>query len=239
MKTYVISLVRSTDRRERMSKQLDGIGIQYEFFDATDAQEPNFLYSERQTPILSTRRFGYPITINEIACYSSHFRLWQLVTELNEPILVLEDNIDLADNFLDGYKQLKTLSKKYSFFKLSATKRTPYKDIASIEGDLSIVFHAKKTCGIMGYVITPEAAKAFIHNAEKFVEPVDNYMEKPYKHGVKTYNIHPSLVLRAPIKSTIGKKRKLKQNLGFSDKLYIELFRLYEQLRDYIKIKLS
>ena len=46
MKTFVISLERSVERRERVKKLLDTAGITFEFIDAADAKQKNFKYSQ-------------------------------------------------------------------------------------------------------------------------------------------------------------------------------------------------
>ena len=117
---------------------------------------------------------------------------------------------------------------------LCATKPKAYKTIERINTDLSVIRYFRRTCGTMGYIISPQAACLFIKQANIFIEPVDDYMEKPYKHGVITYCISPDLVARAKIESTIGSSRKDKTGVTIANKIYIECFRLYEQIRDFL-----
>lgn len=69
MKTIVISLLRSAERRRQIKKQLDDANIEFEFFDAIDASMPNFKYSERRAPEQTKLRFGYQLLESEIACF--------------------------------------------------------------------------------------------------------------------------------------------------------------------------
>ncbi len=233
MKTYVINLKRSIERRERIEKALDDAKINFEFIEAIDSSHPNFLYSERRNNILSRRRFGYKLLENEVACFASHHRAWEKCLELKTPILVLEDNCDLLPDFHSNIHLFDDLAQKYNFLKLAATNKKAFVNIESINPTINIVRYKKKACGIMGYIITPKAAFQFINNVGEFIEPVDNYMEKPYKHGISTYTINPDLVKRADIPSEIGNKRKDKTGITLWNKLYIELFRLYEQYQDF------
>lgn len=232
MKVLVISLKRSCERRERMTKQLSEAGINFDFLDAIDASKPNFPLSERRNEILSRKRFGYRLTEAEIACFSSHYHAWEQCVKLNKATLILEDNCDISEHLFSNLNVLSELSNKYHFIKLAATGNKSFKTIERIDNTISIIRYRKRTCGIMGYVISPKAANKFITNAHRFIEPVDDFMEKPYKHGVSTYNLVPELVKRAQIPSTIGSSRKDKTGLRGIDKVYIELFRLYEQFRD-------
>ncbi|KGT34090.1 glycosyltransferase, partial [Vibrio parahaemolyticus] len=145
---------------------------------------------------------------------------------------VLEDNCDLLPEFFDVLSHFDTLAEQYDFLKLAATKPKSFKVISSVNNKLNIVRFNKRTCGIMGYILTPHAASKFIKNATQFIEPVDDYMEKPYKHGVSTYVLRPDIVKRADIPSTIGSSRKDKSDINLCNKIYIELFRLYEQIQD-------
>ncbi|SBT12667.1 glycosyltransferase family 25 protein [Vibrio celticus] len=232
MKVVVINLKRSINRRRRIEASLKNIGIKFDFLEGVDSSEPNFRYSERRNEALTRKRFGYNLVENEIACFSSHHLAWEKCLEINEPILVLEDNCDLSSDFSNHFLHFNKLSRDYDFIKLAATKPKSFKIIKKIDNSLSIVRYHKRTCGIMGYIITPGAAEKFIKNAQTFVEPVDNYMEKPYKHGVSTYVFKPDLVRRADIPSTIGSSRKEKIGLTIWNKIYIEAFRIYEQIKD-------
>ena len=232
MKVFVVSLKRSVDRRERIKKQLDDAGIEFEFIDAIDASVPNFTYSERRNEALTKKRFGYKLLESEIACFSSHHVAWERCINENEATLILEDNCNISEDLNVYIQTLKNLSIKFNFLKLCATKPKAFKDIESIDDNYKVIRYLKRTCGIMGYVITPKAATAFISNATQFIEPVDDYMEKPYIHEVTTYCTYPDLVFRADIQSTIGAKRKDKTGITLLDKCYIESFRLYEQFKD-------
>lgn len=231
MKVFVISLKRSTERRSRMTKLLDTAGIDFEFFDAVDGSVESFKHFDRQCPEKTKKRLGYSLTRNELACYSSHYSIWEKSVELNKPILVLEDSCALVADFAPHLKLFPKLTEKYSFIKLFAFLKQREEKIESVSDHLDIVTYVKKGSGAQGYILTPDAAKKFILNASEFIEAVDDYMEKPWRHGVKTYYFSPDLVSRAKITSTIGSDRKNKKGLTITNKLFIEIFRLYEQIR--------
>lgn len=234
MKIFVISLERSEDRRKRVVEALGNRGIRFEFLNAVDASKPDYQYSERRNDTLTRKRFGYTLTTGEVACFASHHVAWEKCLELNESILVLEDNCDFSDRFFDLLPQLELPLDKFQHIKLAATRSQEPMVVEQLNQSLAVVTYKRRTCGTMGYLITPDVAARFINGASSFIEPVDNYMEKPYKHGVKTYCFYPDLVYRAKIQSTIGSKRKNKSNLPALLKVYIELFRLYEQIRNKI-----
>ncbi|TEW56613.1 glycosyltransferase family 25 protein [Psychromonas sp. RZ22] len=231
MKVFVISLKRSTERRIKIESSLNNIGINFEFFDAVDGKENNFKYYKKQRPIKTKKRHGYALTRNEIACYASHYSIWEKCIQINEPILVLEDNCEFTDALKSSINTFDELAEKYKFIKLCSIFKRKTKKKEILKNGLEIVTYLKRGSGTQGYILSPEAAKEFIIHSHEFIEAVDDYMEKPWRHGVKTYYFKPNIIRRAEIVSTIGSDRKDKKNLTIYDKLTIELFRLYEQIR--------
>ncbi|MCG6202593.1 glycosyltransferase family 25 protein [Psychromonas antarctica] len=235
MKIFVMSLKRSTDRRNRITTTLGDANIKFEFFDAIDASTPNFKYSNKRAPDQTLLRFGYALIESELACFASHYSLWQKCVALNEPILVFEDNCDLTELFQETQPLFDQLINKYHFIKLFSMFKKRYSTIEEINSTSEIVYYHERTCGLQSYLISPHAAKQFIKNANQFIDPVDNYMEKPWRHGISTYSFKPDLVTRAKIKSTIGSNRKIKAKLSIWHKAIIEIFRAYEEIRYKIK----
>lgn len=231
MKIFVISLKRSIERRSKVGKQLKELDLDFEYFDAVDGSVEGFIYQNRASSKKTKLRNGYTLTCNEIACFASHLSMWEKCIQLNESIIVLEDNCDIGELFSSNVKSFKSLIDKYKFIKLFSFFGQKTKKIETINGSLSIVQNNKRGSGAQGYIISPETAKKFIDNAVEFIEPVDDYMEKPWRHDVKTYYFNPNVVRRAKITSTIGSDRKNKKGLTVKDKFIIEVFRLYEQIR--------
>jgi len=114
MKTFVINLKRSPDRRANIEKQLRALDIDYEIIEATDgreltAEETTNLYNEKE----SLKYFKKPLTRGEIACADSHLRVYNHVINNNlNYALILEDDATLdirikealRDDFLNKQK---------------------------------------------------------------------------------------------------------------------------------------
>ena len=231
MKIFVISLTRSLERRERIIETFSKLNLEFEFFDAIDGQTDNFKYSERSAPSRTKTRLGYHLTSNEVACFASHLSIWEHCIELNEPIWVFEDNIKPTTHFLSDMLFLNNLVEKYKFIKLFGIFPRQFTAVETFGDATEIGYYSKRTAGIQSYLLSPFAAKQFVEGADLFLEAVDDYMEKPWRHTILTYCFRPALVERAKIASTIGSVRKIKKNVNLFDKIIIELFRLYEQFR--------
>lgn len=234
MKVFVVSLTRSIERRKRMQTSLDNLGISFQFFDAIDASEKNFQYSDRANPELTVKRKGYALKASEVACFASHYSLWKYCISINEPIIVLEDNVNPKSNIIETINHCYQNIFKYHYIKLSATKKSIFKKITHINSTFQLGRYQKGTCGTTSYIISPQAAQSFVENTHQILEPVDDYMEKPWRHKVKAFSIQPDLFVRFEIPSTIGGKRKDKKKSTINKKIYIEVFRVYESIMKFI-----
>lgn len=232
MKVFVINLASEIQRRERMKQQLDQANISFEFFNAVSSEQ-DFPYSQRKDDQLTKKLFGYTLESRELACFASHYLLWQKCLELNETLVVLEDNCQLSEQFSHYFNNFNDIANRYKFIKLAVPRRretTRFKRVETFDEKLSIIQLKRRVGSTSGYILTPEAAENFIRYATQFIEPVDDYMTKSFEHGIATYYLYPWPVKRAPLSSNIG-SRKNKHGLKLIDKAVIESYRIYEQLR--------
>ncbi|GAL14653.1 glycosyltransferase [Vibrio astriarenae] len=236
MKIIVISLERALERRKSITKQLDQLAIDYQIFDAIDAKVSNHLHCDKRRDGATINRFGYKLVAGEIACYASHYEVWRLCCEINEPVIVIEDNVKILPQFKNSLNLLENAAADHDYIKLFAY--FPRKDIMveKLSDEIALYRSNKRFSGAQGYLLTPHAAMRFI-NASKngFYEAVDDFMEKPYKHRIRTVVTKPNLVERMDIDSTISSssiKRKDKSSTTVLTKALNELFRLYEKLRN-------
>ena len=231
MKVFVINLLRSTERKQKMTSQMALADVNFEFFTAIDASNYNFKGSTRAAPHITKRLKGYTLLPSEIACYASHLALWEKCVNLNQPIVILEDNIELCSNFKLILNKASSYIESFPYIKLSATmKNRNFNPIQVIYKQYNVGIYSKGTQGTTAYIISPKAAQKFIECSLQFIEPVDNFMEKPWKHGVQAYSVYPSICNRTIIESTIGSKRKKKENLSLTRRIFIECYRGYESL---------
>ena len=88
MKNFVISLKSASDRREHIINQFEGKGIPFNFFDAI---EPSQITSQAEK-IGFTIRQG-DLTQNELACFLSHFSLWNKIVNENIGYMAIFEDI--------------------------------------------------------------------------------------------------------------------------------------------------
>ena len=124
LQILVISLQRSSDRREKASQELSKISLPWEFLDAVDGSlisESPAEYKAKKVKRLQ----GYPLTPNEIGCYLSHKKAWQRCVESNLPTLILEDDFILCDEFQSKLAALLKNADQWDFLRLQGLYDVP------------------------------------------------------------------------------------------------------------------
>lgn len=101
IKIFIISLVRSTDRRAGIAKRLNALNLEFEFIDAVDAQA---LCNEETQAIQTSQRarrdYGRTIGSTEIACAFSHLKAYQAInTHGLDGAVILEDDAIIDERF--------------------------------------------------------------------------------------------------------------------------------------------
>ena len=218
IKIFVISLRAEQARRAYVQRELSDAGLAFRFFDAIEgtAAERHFAAIDPWSFLINARREP---TLGEMGCYASHRSLWQHCVELDEPILVLEDDCELAPGFAAALKHVEAFVRKYGFVRLEECRRPrkinplrlmfrPHKPVHPItqEGALTLYYLADPPTGMVGYALSPASAAKLVAASEALDAPVDRFMQRTWEHGVPLFGIEPPLVSIAPLSaaSTIG-----------------------------------
>ena len=173
MKTLVINLSHRKDRLEKF-KENNSEFISYDVLKAVDGYKLEYAELQRMgfdtdhnwiDPILNT-----PLTKGEVGCFLSHWKAWKQCIKLNEPILVLEDDAIVTEDF--SYDELYKLRRQgYNFAYLG------WKEMEeSININEKFVKPVYPYWGL-AYVITPESAKILTKGKPKII-PVDEYLPR-------------------------------------------------------------
>ena len=200
MKIFVINLERSKDRKAHMQEKLSllekdplfkELDLSYSFFNAIDSKSESFKeYKAMFNPILCYLWHGRILIDNEIACYASHYSLWEECVRLDEPIIVLEDDIFFEEHFLSALQDMKRT--RFSFVRFFTSARSRDKYIYKIDNS-NYHYSLKNTNGTLGYYITPSVAQAFF-TQKIWDSPVDIYMEHVALHHVDNIIYKPFIV---------------------------------------------
>lgn len=196
MKICVISLKRSPERRENIKKQLDALGLEFEFFDAVDgrAEPPHPLFAKYDYFKRLWLTNGRMPSKGEMGCYASHYLIWQKCVASGESILVIEDDSYVKPVIVDLLPHIEDKVEQYGFLRLEP-ETTKCNLFMKEESDTySIFFMDNNFGGTRSYAISPQAAQKLLNGSVCWCMPVDNYIGSLYLHDMPSYQMYPTII---------------------------------------------
>lgn len=199
----VISLPGSS-RREACLEQFHRLGISFEFYDAIDGQIllPQDV-SKHYDAATNLAKFKRPLTRSEIGCYLSHQGIWKKVRDGAKPIVVLEDDFVLSEQFMPFISRVPKKFLDGCFLKLDAheeKRNVRYKSQTIIAGVTVGSFGVIPAC-TAGYIIGPRAAAQLLDARQHFFRPIDIDLKHYWEHRVPILGTIPALVKQRLSKS--------------------------------------
>ena len=231
----VISLKRSIKRRRLISERLLDSKIKFQWFSAVDGKSDKIFNYTKYVSKPAWR--GKALTQGEIGCFASHYEIWKLVVQTNQPRIVLEDDIIWEDDFLEVVEHLSNYPPKLIFLRLYGTfqrKRKVYRKIGKYIGR-EIVEYSKGPSGACAYWITPKAANKLISHSRYWRLPVDDYLDSFWTHGVRTFSLIPFPVKTyspvSEVEGIPGKKGMAGyKGLSLMTKIHREMYRFLNDI---------
>ncbi len=243
MNVYVINLARCPDRREFMYKQLKALNITHEFFPATDAKNGDLLSLNYYDEDLAISKIGQVMTSGECGCFASHYRLWQHCVETDKPLVAMEDDILIKPDFEATLKHIEKHIEIRHFVRLFGLWDCKYDLVTKMSESKSLIRYRKGPIGTQCYAISPKGAEQLIKHSQKWIEPVDRYIDKFWLHGLQSYAVHPFPVQlpQVEMESTIdsGRAKIVKKSLQRWSKWKNTLMRLKCNLKYSLQGKLQ
>jgi len=100
---WLINLDRDKGRLEKMTLQLDAIGLDFTRFAAIDGKMEAGRLALRADKEAYARNMGSPILPGKMGCYASHIAVWEEFLQTGkEYALIFEDDVVFHDDFLDS-----------------------------------------------------------------------------------------------------------------------------------------
>ncbi|MCG7496794.1 glycosyltransferase family 25 protein [Vibrio sp. Of7-15] len=232
MKIFVISLLRTQNRRTSIKEQLDNQNIKFEFFDAIDGhKEPNHpLFANYNYTKRLWFSNGRMPSKGELGCYASHYLLWKKCIKMNQPILIIEDDVRVSRSLKEFLIDIEKQTLKYGFLRLEP--KTDRCNLYNVEKKqkYKIDFMDNNFGGTLSYSISPETARKLINGSRRWCMPVDNYIGSVYIHKVYSYLFSPSIVSNPhEFETTIQLGQE--ENAATYRKPTRELYSLYRRVR--------
>lgn len=195
-------------------------GLPFQFFDAIEGSTPDLPLSRWRFRIVSRR---VPVA-GELGCYASHRAVWRHCVAIGEPVVVLEDDFRLADDFATALPVIEQLTREYGLIRFESLHRPrrrlslrPREALHRIgqRGRLTLYYVADVPTSMIGYAIAPAAAAALVDASTPLAAPVDRFLQRVWAHRVPVFGVEPPLVgpSNAARDSTIGLRTRSRNPL--------------------------
>lgn len=218
LKIIVINLKSSSERRYRISKQLDSLDIPYEFLEATEGSvltdewiESNI--GDRLKNVYHNKEHRL-ITKNALACADSHRRAQLIASKLESGYtLILEDDVELSNDFRKKIINTIKLMRKHSFhvafpgYNLARGSCEKKLDVNSNGFGFSVFKYPVDghVSGAYAYIVDSIGATKLVkYNSKKIQYMADTFRIEEKGLNDTTVVLYPKIVTTGYFESDIG-----------------------------------
>ncbi len=240
----VVSLVDEHIRREHIDHLFNEHHLDFSYFDAINKQQVADTLAKYQLSVTSER-----LSQGEVACFLSHYCLWQQVVEQHLPyLMVFEDDIYFSKsaNFL--LSNLDWLPDDFDVVKLETMhERVMINRGINLISGYKLCHMKSSHMGMAGYIISQKGAKKLVAMTQQLGvdRPVDHIMFDRLieQKTSKVYQVSPALCIQDKIYnedttrfvSCLEEERQsqpvVKLKLSIHQKINRELARLWTQMK--------
>lgn len=223
VKIFVISLPDARARRERASRQLGEVGLNFEFFDAMRGEQVMadgyFDHCDEEEWLLNT---GHPMSLGEVGCFASHRSMWQKCVDLGESLMIMEDDFQLLAGFAAAVEQVAQNISECGFIRLQSETRAKRQRVAA-KGDFTLWRYTKVPHSCMCNSMTPEVAQSLVEQTRSIYEPVDVFIKKFWAHRQPIYGLTPYTVTESTLsqETYILHREKVPKGIGRSTRRFL------------------
>lgn len=208
MNIFVLSLVSSKERREKVVSTMREYGLDFEFIDGVDGRVDQHPFLERYNEQNFIYNYRRPAALGELGCYASHMLGWEKCVSLDKPIIIFEDDFILNEHSIEAFQVAEELIEKYGFIRLETTRKKPTFKVARTNGFTLHHFLKVPQC-LTCYMISPKVAKALLDSSLEIIQPVDVLTRNVWMHKQPIYGLTPYTVQAGGHESIIGKRQKM------------------------------
>ena len=204
MKAYVINLPESTERRKFQSDQLKKLRIEFEIIDATTVSDLNILKLE-----LAIDKWERALMPTEIACFFSHFRLWERVASEGAPALILEDDALLSRQVPEFLKLIQTIDGLDHVSLEARCRKKLLGQSIKLGPQIAISRLYQDRTGAAAYVLWPKGAAKLVQTSRYYgVALADARISNFY--DLKSWQAVPAMAVQADVASCYAIEASLK-----------------------------
>jgi len=205
MHIYVINLARSPERREDMSKKLEGSRFTVEFVNAVEGSTVN--------------RSMYPmadgLSHGEVGCYLSHVEVWKRLSESGHAsALVLEDDVLFKGDVAALCNAFAALPFEADLIRMSSLKQAKGEEACAL-GAHRLLIADMHPSGSQGYWLSRTGARKLLLRMSKPSREFDKALDRCWQLGMQAFLLDPPAVHEEPSSITSIPKRSSRKKPGW------------------------
>ena len=193
LRTWVINLDRAPERLQRITTQLERLGIAWTRHPAVDGRT---LTPEQRAALDEPafhRKHGMTPVAGELGCYLSHVEVMrEFVGSPASFALILEDDVLLHDSLPAVLKGLVANPDRWDMVKLSAVHSGTPVPVLELAPGYQLAVMLSRCTGSSAYVINRRAARAYLDGLLPMSLPVDQVIDKGWQFGIKVRMVTPT-----------------------------------------------
>jgi len=187
---HVINLERATRRLDYISGQLLKNSIEFKRIDAIEGVK---LESEALEDYQNQSKYSFQhysaLSPGEIGCSLSWHKAWDLASNAdNQAIIVLEDDVEISDNFTKTICALEKDHNENIVIDLSGKQGFLEKERKIING-ITLIRYSTPPLGNQGAIYGKKSAERLLANVAEFKSPSDTLRQMIWRHGVQTWSL--------------------------------------------------
>lgn len=224
---FVISLARAAERRADITGRLNAAGVDYELVDAVDGMTLDL-------HALGDRIVNRALTPGQVACFLSHYNLWQrMVDEQIPAALMLEDDAVWEDDFWQVARMLPQLKWQWDFINCAYPRPIKAETIiCQLGGKRRLVRGKRPSWFTISYAVSLGGAVKLLKHCRPIRAGVDEQIRQYWQYGLDFYQIDPPMGWQTDAMSLLGSPQGTRENKIQKDNAMRErVMRLYRKTR--------
>lgn len=217
----IIHLKSATERSEQVRKLRQSVPMDSVVIDAIDGRSGRSETAEISTayrPMAKRPSYPFPLRQTEIATFLSHRKCWQYIVDNNLPAaLIFEDDVDLNEAVLAAALALvRSNLHQGDFVRLPIKDREAAMRVVAESGECSLFEPSVIGLGMVGQIVTRDAAEYMLCQTENFDRPVDSWMQLVARDQMRVLSVWPNGVKENSAAiggSLIGQSKSIKERL--------------------------
>lgn len=197
---HVLSLIHATDRRESISREFSGHGLEFSFFDAIDGADiTDADFHRHYDGHLNARNFKRPLSRGEVACALGHRAIWREIAGGDAPVaLVCEDDTLLAPEIGDFLRSVTASAESFANVMVKLDSPARNGEIVGRLAGIDLVLTRRLPAHTTGYLLGRNAAATLSTHAGAISRPIDADLKHYWEHGVPILLTRPQFLTFRP-----------------------------------------